>query len=454
MAISQQNPLYHFLNKMDFTALPEEVVSQAKLCLIDLLGTLAAGSRTQLSYIIEEFAQHQFAAGPGCPEAFTLRSGTKLSPSGAAMVDGMTIDSMDAHDGHSMTKGHVGCAVLPAIVATIGSDTKDLSGQALLTYLVAGYEIGTRSGMILHHTADDYHSSGAWNAVTCAALVAHRLQLTEEQFDHAVGIAEYHGPRSQLMRDVDHPTMVKDGSGWGAMAGVSAAYMAQLGFTGAPALTVLEVGVQAFWSDLGAKWRILEQYFKPYPVCRWAHPAIDAVLLLKKSNEFTVDEVESVTVHTFHEAARLSQVPPQTSDQAQYATCFPIAVALCRGDVLPEHVIEGKLADADILDMFDKISILEDDEFSQRFPQERLAKVKIRCYDGRVFLSEPTIAKGDPKNPLSRQNLEAKFFALATPVWGHEKSQDILSLANSLDQPGVCASDLLNLIRTKNVVAN
>ena len=53
-----------------------------------------------------------------------------------------------------------------------------------------------------------------------------------------MGIAEYHGPRSQMMRCMDHPTMVKDGSGWGAMCGVSAARMAKAGFTGAPALTL------------------------------------------------------------------------------------------------------------------------------------------------------------------------------------------------------------------------
>ena len=55
------------------------------------------------------------------------------------------------------------------------------------------------------------------------------------QLRHALGIAEFHAPRSQMMRCIDYPTMLKDGSGWGAMAGVSAAYLAADGFTGAPA---------------------------------------------------------------------------------------------------------------------------------------------------------------------------------------------------------------------------
>ncbi len=106
------------------------------------------------------------------------------------------------------------------------------------------------------------------------------LKLSEAQTREAIGIAEYHGPRSQIMRVVDHPTMVKDGSGWGAMAGLSAAYLAADGFTGAPALTWEADAVADIWADVGSRWRILEQYFKAYPVCRWAQPAIEAALTL------------------------------------------------------------------------------------------------------------------------------------------------------------------------------
>ena len=99
--------------------------------------------------------------------------------------------------------------------------------------------------------------------------------LDEEATRHALGIAEYHGPRSQMMRCIDHPTMVKDGSGWGALAGVSAAYLAAEGFTGAPAVLVDDH--PEIWGSLGARWAIMEQYLKPYPVCRWAQPAVEAV---------------------------------------------------------------------------------------------------------------------------------------------------------------------------------
>src|SRR5262249_8770104 len=146
--------------------------------------------------------------------------------------------------------------------------------------LVLGYEIATRAGIALHASVADYHTSGAWNALGCAAIVARVLGLSTDVTRHALGIAEYHGPRSQMMRCIAHPTMLKDGSGWGAFTGVAAGYLAAAGFTGAPAIT-MDAGQHAeLWGDLGRRWRILEQYFKSYPVCRWADPAIEAVRLL------------------------------------------------------------------------------------------------------------------------------------------------------------------------------
>ena len=87
-----------------------------------------------------------------------------------------------------------------------------------------------------------------------AVAVARMLGATEEEIRHAAGIAEYHGPRSQMMRCIDHPTMLRDGVGWGAPAGVSAAYLAKSGFTGAPALTCESAEAAPYWAGLGDAW--------------------------------------------------------------------------------------------------------------------------------------------------------------------------------------------------------
>ena len=140
--------------------------------------------------------------------------------------------------------------------------------------------------MALHATAAEYHTSGAWVSLGVAAIGARLLGLDQAATREALGIAEYNGPRSQMMRCIDHPTMIKDGSGWGAMTGVVAACLAREGFTGAPAVTVEDESVAALWGDIGERWRIREQYFKAYPVCRWAQPAMEAAAQLRRDHEF------------------------------------------------------------------------------------------------------------------------------------------------------------------------
>ena len=168
-----------------------------------------------------------------------------------------------------------------------------------------GYELATRAGIALHATASDYHCSGAWNALGCAALGGRLMDFDERRMRDALGIAEYLGPRGQILRVCAQPTMLKDGSGWGAHAGVTAALLAREGFTGAPALTVEADEVKALWSDLGQRWRIREQYFKAYPVCRWAQPAVEAALALKRAHRFDAEDIVAIGIESFREAIDL-----------------------------------------------------------------------------------------------------------------------------------------------------
>jgi 2-methylcitrate dehydratase PrpD len=68
--------------------------------------------------------------------------------------------------------------------------------------------------------------------------------------------------------------MLRDAHGAGACAGLNALLMAQAGITGVPVETVTLERVRHCWDDLGERWEIDAQYFKPWPVCRWAHPAL------------------------------------------------------------------------------------------------------------------------------------------------------------------------------------
>lgn len=430
-----------FIHELGFADLPVAVVAQVQRCLIDLIGVAAGGVGTPLSAKARRHVVQNF--GPAGRGSRMLFDGRSASRPGAALAGGMTIDSLDAHDGHVLAKGHVGAAVLPALLAlTDAQDSADPSGPAaagpdgrgVLTSMVVGYEIGTRAGIALHATAGDYHSSGAWNSLACAAVGARLMGLARTATEHALGIAEYHAPRGPMMRCIDHPTMVKDNSGWGAMSGVSAALLAADGFTGAPAILVHgeQAGIADVWADLGTRWRITEQYLKPYPVCRWAQPAVQAVLKLLAQQRFSANQIDRVEVVTFDPATRLTTRRPATTEEAQYSLPFPVAAALVRGRVGPAEVGAAGLTDGEVLRCSDRVVITESGRYSAAFPERRWAEASVVLLDGRRFESGPTTAIGDPEDPMTDETLLAKFHDLADGPLGRERSDAIVSAVGRL----------------------
>ncbi|MDD9910562.1 MAG: MmgE/PrpD family protein [Ahrensia sp.] len=422
-----------FVHDTGFQDLPQDVVWEAVRCFVDTIGVGIAASQTPLSLIIRNHAARMF----GGNDAALWVDGRKVSAVGAALANGMTIDALDAHDGHKLTKGHIGCGLIPGLVAIMQSQ-HDADASECLTCIAIGYEIGTRAGVALHASVDDYHTSGAWIALAVAALGARRLGLDHAQTREAIGIAEYHGPRSQMMRCIDAPTMVKDGSGWGAMAGVSAVYLANDGFTGAPAITMEDEALGEIWGDLGSRWCIREQYIKPYPVCRWAQPAVEATLALIKGNGVDPDQIRSIEIETFHEAARLTSLPTNT-EQAQYSLPFAVAAAACRGTIGVAEVTESGLNDEHILNLASRVSIREGQPFNDAFPAQRLARAHMDLTDGRCLQSNITRPKGDPEDRFPDNVVWQKFRDYAGPVLGDAWANDFLLHAQAMPQGGSCA---------------
>ena len=403
----------NFIHETNWKDLPEDVRRQARRCLLDTLGAGISGSRTRLSQIIRDFAAATFG-GQG---AYLWLDGREVSPPGAALANGMTIDALDIHDGHPLTKGHAGAAIVPATLATIPfKQSAHVTGAEMLTTMAIGYEVALRAGIALHATSSDYHTSGAWNALGCAAVTARRLGLNSEKTRHALGIAEYHGPRSQMMRCIDYPTMLKDGSGWGAMAGVSAAYLAKDTFTGAPALTIETEEVKPYWDDLGTDWQITGQYFKPHAVCRWAQPAIEAALTLQQTHQLSPEGINRIEVHTFHEAVRLNNRHPQSTEEAQYSLPFPLAAALVHGQLGVLELGDEALTNSAILRISELIELIEDNVFSSRFPAQRFARVIIETKAGERYDSGEVEARWDAGEPPSDEELINKFHWLVQEV--------------------------------------
>lgn len=426
-----------FIHDLTWEQIPDDVRVQAKRCLLDTIGVAIGGRQTELSRIIYNHAVRAFGGG----DVQLWFDGRSTSMVGAVLAHGMSIDALDLHDSHRLVKGHAGVAQVPAALATLGLGKGKVSGKELLTTLVMAYDIATRTGTAQHATVCDYHTSGSWNAVGCAAVVARRMGLSHEQTRHALGIAEYHGPRSQMMRAIDYPTMIKDGSGWGAMAGVSAGLLAADGFTGAPAITVEADNAAEYWQTLGDEWQIMTHYFKPYAVCYWAQPALAGAMQIVSENQIHHSQISAIRIYTFHESSRLAMRRPTKTDEAQYSLPFPLGALLVHGRLYLDELNGDNLHHPHVLRISDMVELIDDDYFNDRFPAERLSRVEIDTNDGRSFDSGVVRPLWDLTAQASNEELLTKFRELAhqylpaseadaleAMLWGIEDVADVAEL--------------------------
>ena len=426
--------LARFALDLPAEAVPPEVAGRAALLLLDTLGICAASAPMQAGVLGREAALALFGAGDAAQAARLLFDGRRASLAGAVFAAATQTDNLDGHDGFNLTKGHIGVVAAPALCAL--AEARDLSGPEALAALVVGYEVAGRAGIALHATVSDYHSSGAWNALGVAAMAARLRGLSPAQLREALGIAEYHGPRSQMMREIAHPTMLHDGSGWGGLAGMTAALLAERGFTGAPAVTVEAPDVAGIWADLGQDWQVLQQYVKPYPVCRWAHPAIDAARALRLAPAPDPAAIAEVRVQSFAEAATLFAGIPETTSQAQYALAFPLSVMLVHGRIGLEHISGAGLSDAAVVALARRVRVAVSDAHAARFPAERWAEVELELQDGRVLASGPTQGRGGPERPFGADEIVAKFHEFADPVLGAGRAEALRDACLGLTRTG------------------
>lgn len=416
---------------LDTEPLNAELTRHVKRCLADTLAVMAGGKHSELSRIVRELVTEEFADGP----YRMLFDEAASSAMGAALYAAASIDSLDAHDGHVLVKGHVGVTVVPGVIILLQEKLatgQAVSGIELLKALYIAYEVSTRAGIALHASACDYHTSGAWNAFGVIAADTFLNKQSKDYLRHALGIAEFYGPRSQMMRIIDYPTMLKDGSAAGAMVAFKAIKLARKDFSGAPAISLESKDLSHLWNDFGRVHRISEQYFKAYPVCRWAQPAVEASLSLKQEHSIAINDIASVEIHSFHQSVRLAAFEPKTSEEAQYSTPFPVAVALMTGTISPEAVyLQGDLQQIQALS--NKIKLIEVEEYNKKFPAERWAHAVIHLKNGTVLTSQPHEARGDAHSPLSDDELKDKFLEYMAMSLEGARAQQLHQLIWSLE---------------------
>ncbi|WP_137701735.1 MmgE/PrpD family protein [Marimonas lutisalis] len=424
--------------------IPGSALRMGATLLIDTLGVAAGAEGLEVGHIARNHAVRFMAAGTRADRATLLFDGRQASIPGAGFALASQIDNLDAHDGYNPTKGHIGCAVVPALFA-FAEAHPELGAREALAALVMSYEVSARAAVALHATVEDYHTSGAWNALGVAALGCRLKGLGQGPLREALGIAEYHGPRSQMMREIATPTMLHDGSGMGALVGSMAVLLAEDGFTGAPAITVEAPEVAPYWADLGTDWTVERNYIKPYPICRWAHGALNAVEGLMRDHGVTAGMVERLEVRCFSQAAELFRSIPDTTSQAQYSLPFALASMLVHGRLAPGQVMGEGLRDPAVAAMHAKISVMEEPRHSARFPAGRWADVTAYLADGRILKSGDTDARGGPEAPMADAEIEAKFMVMAEAL-GKDRAARIWAMRDRLLEPGARFAELAEMV--------
>jgi 2-methylcitrate dehydratase PrpD len=439
--------LYPFINNLQYDEIPEKTKRLIGISLLDIIGIIAGASDNQTSINIKNYACQHYSANK--LSSRLLFDDRKVHPLGAAWAGGFSADSLDAHEGHFTSKGHAGATVVPALLALTDAcfaQGQSISGKEFLTALTIAYETSLRAGTALMGTASEYHASGAFSGLGIVCAGARLLKLTEAQFLAALGIAEYFGPRCPMMRLVDFPSMLRDAHGAGAYAGVNALLMARHGITGAPAATVEFDDVRHYWQGLGDRWEIDAQYFKPWPVCRWAQPALTAVTnLIADNKNVDASEIKKIVIETFHESTRLQGHTPENADEAQYGLAFPVAALICRGQLGPKEVTGESVKAIDILALSQRIEIVDAEDLSARFPKEILSRVIIDLNDGTQLSSATTQAKGDPQTPMTGSEHLAKFNLIAGVKLNDTRRTAITEAVSHLAKAENCQS-LFDLI--------
>ncbi|MEM1075364.1 MAG: MmgE/PrpD family protein [Pseudomonadota bacterium] len=421
----------HIADFIEHPVVPTRAREMAALLLIDTLGVAAAARDLAPARMARNHSVAFHAASAPKNAAHLLFDGRTASIPGAAFAAATQIDNLDGHDGYNPTKGHIGCAVVPALLA-FGEGLPELEATAALDTLVMSYEIGARAAIALHGTVSDYHTSGAWNGIAVAAIGCRLRNAPRTALREALGIAEYHGPRSQMMREIDSPTMLHDGSGMGALTGAMAALLALDGFEGAPAITLEATDVAEVWSDLGSRWTILENYIKPYPVCRWAHAPLDGLSHLMKHNRVSSKDIERISVRTFAESAALFPGVPDTTSKAQYSLVFAMAAMMAYGQVGPAQISGEGLTDNRVIALMPRIEVVEAEVYSKQFPAQRCADVSVHLKDGRVLLSGEVDARGGPEDPMSLTEVEGKLRLFADPAIGEHAAKQLWAFRAAL----------------------
>lgn len=432
--------LARYALETSYKSFPKEVVHQAKRCFLDLIGVALGGANQPLGKILVKTVK-DFG---GKPQATVWGHGLKTSVMNAAFVNGAIAHALDFDDTHVGSMGHPSAPLIPALLAV--AEWKGLSGKSALEAFLLGFEVETRigKGMGMKHYDRGWHATSTFGRFGAAVAAGKLLDLSLDQMKQAMGLA---GTQAAGLRLVFGTMSKPFHPGKSAYDGVLSAILAQRGFTCAPNIIEGKKGyfealgdgsrLEPMVKNLGKKYEVLNNTFKPYAACLLTHPTIDATIELRNKYKLQPEDVEGIQCDVAHFCLdSAGQIEPKTGLAGKFSTYYCAALALAEGAAGENMFTDRRVLDPKMVALRKKVKARIVPGF-----KDTEARVTITTRGGKKYSAYVDIPKGDPRNPPSDQEMENKFRTLAPfvlpeskinrlveAIWHLEKVKDIRQL--------------------------
>lgn len=419
-------------------ALPQDVARDARYRILDTLAAIVSGSQLKAG----EMAIRYTRAQGGTQEASVFGTDIRTSPVNAALANAMFAHADETDDFDPATKAHPGSHVVPAAFAM--AERCGSSGEELIAAVTLGYDLCCRFLYALqpqlvrgsHRSAEG--TSSTMGSVAAAASLA---RLDDAQMRYALSYAaqQVSGIWSWV-RDADHVEKAFDFSGMGARNGVTAAVMAEMGFTGVHdvfdgehnALIALssDPRPEQLVSGLGERFIVQESSIKPYSVGYPIQAPLSAFLTLLEANRLTAEQVERIVVKLPEDGARIVNNRAMPDVNCQHI----IALALVDGGISFEssHSHE-RMHDPRVLRMKERVQLIADPALMDP-AAPRSGLVQVTLTDGRTLELFMPHAPGAKENPMSEAHVNEKARSLIEPVLGTQRAAELIERVNRLER--------------------
>jgi len=431
--------------------IPELVERSVRQRIADTLGVSIAAqdhdtSRAAIDYVLDQ---------GGRPESHIIGRTTKVPAAQAAFSNGILAHTLDYDDTHLPSILHPSASVIPAAMAA--AEASGCDGHRLATGIAVGLEICVRLGMAgfdpetRNSVFFEYgqHATSICGTIGAAAAVGLIAGLGADEMEHAMGIAvSFAGGVIEGNRTGG--TVKRTHCGWAAHGGVTAARLAERGFTGPP--TVLEgrfgffeaflkgrYNPEPLLSGLGVEWEVPGIFFKPYPANHFTHAGIDAAIRMRDAG-LTVDKIESVelgipshTVRSIGEPLAAKQ-RPETGYQGQFSGPYTVVAALMGGSGLGlglEDFDDALVNDPVRRELMAKVTVVADPTCDAIFPYQFPGVLRVRTKDGRFLEEQVLQTRGGPDRPLTGAELALKLDHNVRPFVSPEGIEALTSIIDT-----------------------